>query len=376
MPDDIQTQIAEQQHALAIAQQNDDQQKQLELYDALGHLYSEQRDYGRSIHAYREAANLASQLKNANVLFRLGIALSVLHEYPQSINCLKQAIHISLAEPNNEQSALRAMSFLADLYTNFLDDRLQAVTYYQQALELARKVEDTQHQLWNLRNIGDAYKELEQYQQALDHYNLALQLARSENDLVKQSEILTNIAYVYAKMGDEQKRDTLFSLALSVAEASKDIPAQVSVLIWQGHAFRDQDDIDQCSRCYHQALALAQEHQDVKHIASCFSLLAHLAEKQRNLQEAIDYYQREAQILREDRQKSSANHRNGFLHFSYTNALESLGKLYEELGDIKTALDYMEQALANETLMASVQAINEHITRLREKLNPHEADTK
>lgn len=376
MSDSIETQIAEQEQALALAEQSSDQRMQLEFCDRLGHLYGDQRDYEQSRRYYQQATTLASQLKDASFLFRLGISLSVMNEYPQSTNCLKQALQINLEDTTTEKDALRVLNFLADQYKNFLDDRPQAITYYQQALELAQKLDDSRHQLRNLRDIGDCYQEMEQYSQALDHYNLALQIARQDNDLVEQSAMLTNSAYLYTKMGDEQKRDALFGLALSVAEASTDISAQTSVLIWQGHAFRDQDDLVQCARCYYQALALAQEHQDVTHISSCLSLLAHLAQKQNQLQEAIDLYQQEIQVLGEDRLKSVNRHRNGFLHFSYTHALESLGELYEQIGDVQTALTYMEQALDSETIMAGVQHLNEQITRLHDKLNPSDGESK
>ncbi|MBA3870902.1 MAG: tetratricopeptide repeat protein [Anaerolineae bacterium] len=376
MTHDLQAQIAEQEQALSLAQQNNDPKTQLEICDKLGHLYRDSRNYDDSVRYYQQAAAIASQLKDANFLFRIGISLSVLHQYPQSLECLKQAIEISLADAATEGNAPHIIHFLANQYRHFLGDIPQAITYYQQALEIARKTGDIDNQLHNLRELGDSYKEMNQYKEALDYYILALELARRENNLTEQAAMLTNMAYLYSQMGDQEKAEAHFELALSVAQASGGISEQISVFIWWGHAYRNYDDLWESSRYYQRGLTLAQADNDITHISSCLGLLAQIAQKQGKLQEAVDLYQQEFRILHTDRLKSPNQHRNGFLHFSYTHALESLGGLHEELGDIPQALSYLEQALASTTLRASVQDLNEQITRLRQKLNPNEAITK
>ncbi len=368
MKNSIEAEIAEQEQALSLAQHNDDQRTQLEICDKLGHLYSENRDYDQSIHYYQQAAAIASQIKDALILFRLGISLSVLHEYPQSLDCLKESIRISLTNEDTQSDARRVIEFLANQYRHFLNDIPQAIIYYQQALEIATKTGDVHNQLHNLRDLGDSYKEMDKYKEAHDYYNLALEIAHQENNLTEQAAILTNIANVYGAMGDQQNAESHFEVALSVAKASGNTSEQISVLIWWGHFYREQDDLTESAHYYHRALALAQANNDITHISSCLNLLARIAQKQGELQEAVDIYQQELELLSNNRRKSPEQYRNGFLHFSYTNVLELLGQLHQELGDTAKALDYMEQAFDSTTLRASVLDISEHIVRLKQKL--------
>ena len=144
---------------------------------------------------------------------------------------------------------------------------------------------------------------------------------------------------------------------------TEDIQAQIAKQ--EENLARAQQDNDQEAIL----LTIAQANHDIGQISGCLSILARLSQKQGKLQDAIALYQQEEQILYEDRLKLVNNHQAGYLHFSYTNVLESLGMLYEEMGDIPQALDYMEQALASTTIRSSVLDLNEHITRLKQNLN-------
>ncbi|MCA0456820.1 MAG: tetratricopeptide repeat protein [Chloroflexi bacterium] len=364
---DLQQQIADQQQKLARAQQEANAEQQFESLYKMADLYNQQHDYQQAILTHQRAAALALEMGDTMRLFRSGISLSVLQEYPQAINCMKQAIEISLQQPNGELQARQVTSFLADLYTNFLDDVPQAIHYYQEALKLAQKLEKDKDEVHILCKLGESYQKVGKSPEALEYYNRARTIANKHDNHVELASILTDIATLHASLGHQIEMTTHFEKALTAAQASNDSRAQSSVLIWWGHAYREHPDLSRSISYYQQALAVAQASGDVDEICGCLSILAHVSEKQGNKQEAVDLYQQLVTLLGQarDNQKSWA----GFSHFIYTNSLEHIGELYDEMGNPTTALQYLDEALASSDLPGHVKPLEERIATIKSKLN-------
>lgn len=376
MTDDLQTQITEQEQALLLAQRADDLKKQLKICENLGSLYSDSRNYADSVRYYQQASQLAEQLKSVSYLFRIGLALSVLHENTQAIDCLKQAFEIGLTDETTERDALRAIYFLGETYKNFLDDIPQATDCYQQTLELAQKINLSKQQYWALRRLGECSEKSGNTQQAIRYYEQALTIVRQEKDQHDEANLLTDLANIFAKTGDQSQMTSYFEQALAIANASKDSDAIMNVLIWWGHAYRDLEEPAKALDYYQQTLALAGNQKDNAAVSHILTIIAHFFENQNDLPQAIAYYHQILNLsdtdaedaIKEIAQKSKRD-------FNYTTALASLAEIYERKNDIPQALDYLEQAVASTTLPASVWRFNEQIARLGQNLNPHQPES-
>ena len=377
MTDDLQQQIAKQKQNLLRAQETNDQAAQMASWDKLGHLYSALRDYPQSVHAYEQTAAIAKQLKDAHFLLHLGISFNILREYPQSFDCLKQSIQISLAHEDTERDALEALYILADKYKDSGHDIPQAMMYYQQALDLARKIADTKHQYWNLRALGRCHEKLKDTQQALHYYKEGLKVVRQDKDQSEEATLLTDIAKIFSRADDYEQMTSYFEQALSVAQASEDLDAKLHVLIGWGHSYLNSDEPSKALSYYQQALVLARNQSDQSAESHCLTIIADYYENQKDWPQAIDNYQQILELTDDNIQDTIEGvFKKGQLDYRRTVALGSLGEIYEEQNDIPQALNYLEQALANTTIRSSVQKLNERITVLRQKLNPDEANKK
>ena len=105
---------------------------------------------------------------------------------------------------------------------NFLGDKLQALHYYEQALELTLQVKDKKGEGTTLNNLGLVYNALGDKQKALDYYKQALTLARAVKDPSGEGTTLNNLGGVYNALGDKQKALDYYEQALTLRRAVKD----------------------------------------------------------------------------------------------------------------------------------------------------------
>ena len=104
------------------------------------------------------------------------------------------------------------------LYT----DSTKAISFANQAKDLADKIDYPRGAATALKNIGIVYYLNVMHVEALAYYNKSLQIFTSINDYIGIASLYSNIGIVYYNRGDDTKALENYLLSLKYAEQSKD----------------------------------------------------------------------------------------------------------------------------------------------------------
>jgi tetratricopeptide (TPR) repeat protein len=93
----------------------------------------------------------------------------------------------------------------------------RAITYYEQALEIARQIGDRRGDGAHLGNLGIAYSRLGQVQRAITCYEQALEIARQIGDRRGAGNHLGNLGNAYYSLRQVERAITYYEQALEIA---------------------------------------------------------------------------------------------------------------------------------------------------------------
>ncbi|MGB0387447.1 MAG: tetratricopeptide repeat protein [Ardenticatenaceae bacterium] len=105
-----------------------------------------------------------------------------------------------------------------------------ALNYYQQALLVARRIEDRAGEESTLTNIGRVYYRQELYEDALQSYQEALEIAREVGNRTAEATTLTNIGRVYHRKGSYEQALDSYQQAWLIAREIDDPFLQETIL--------------------------------------------------------------------------------------------------------------------------------------------------
>ncbi len=167
-----------------------------------------------------------------------------------------------------------------------------------------------------LTNIGNIYQTLGQYQAALKPYEEALAIVREETEgnYHEQGQIIFNqMGKVYEKLGQHQAALESYQQALEIAKSGEGHSDQIPILLTQiGKAYETLEQYQSALESYQQALAIAQrDREDYR-------------SKEEGLRRiGIAYEKPDEEVI-----------------------LNSIGTVYEKLGQPQIAQEYRQRALA------------------------------
>ena len=97
-----------------------------------------------------------------------------------------------------------------------LGDRQHALKFYQESLELIRKVNDQRRMASTLNNIAAIHADSGAYRKAIEIHGEALSLRRATGDADGEANSLFNIGHTYAKLGEWEKARDHMERALAI----------------------------------------------------------------------------------------------------------------------------------------------------------------
>ncbi|HEY9650533.1 MAG TPA: tetratricopeptide repeat protein, partial [Coleofasciculaceae cyanobacterium] len=167
-----------------------------------------------------------------------------------------------------------------------------------------------------LTNIGTIYQTLGQYQAALKPYEEALAIVReeTEGDYHQQGQIIFNqMGQVYEKLGQHQAALESYQQALEIAKSGEGHSDKIPILLTQiGKAYETLEQYQAALESYQEALAIAQKDRE------------YYRSKEEGLRRiGIAYEKPDEEVI-----------------------LNSIGAVYEKLGQPQLAQEYRQRALA------------------------------
>ena len=171
--------------------------------------------------------------------------------FKESLNILKRAENKIAKLPAKST----ALGNIGNIYHN-LGKPDEALEYYQQALEINRKLGYEQGVAHSLNNIGTLYNELGKYDEALKYQEEALEISKKFKDEQAIANSLTNIGIIYTDSGKPEEALKLFQEALEINEKNKTQEGLANVFNNIGLAHSNLKETDQAINYYQKALKI------------------------------------------------------------------------------------------------------------------------
>lgn len=207
-----------------------------------------------------------------------------------------------------------------------------ALDSFRTALALAVEAGDLRWQAHLQSNLAAAFFSLADYSQALDHYQRALTLWKDLDHLGQQGEALYGIGLTYRERGDLDEALHYLSEALPLLRTSRDDLNVLYTLVALVGVHQGRGEVAQASECLKQALDLSRSVGDegavvLSAVAQVQRYRGELSDALEHANQSRDYYHRTGEEVYEAR------------------ALQSLGLIYLELGDLDKAQRSYEEGL-------------------------------
>ena len=232
-----------------------------ELLFLLGYARGDAGDTSRAAKEFRQAACLWKRLgtprdrewqtKSLNNLAR---KLMWLGRWDEAKPPLEEALAVArdLDDPRLIQAVLNNLGS----YYSGVGELRQAVTVFQQSVEYARKAKDPNGEARALSNLGSALSDLGESREALNRYKEALGITRDEGT---RAAVLNNLGNLYDTLGDWERAAEHYRQALELNRRLKVRGWEAATLNNLGVVYERLGQPEEALRTYSNAIRIAEE---------------------------------------------------------------------------------------------------------------------
>jgi tetratricopeptide (TPR) repeat protein len=210
----------------------------------------------------------------------------------------------------------------------------KSLEYYSQAFDLNQRIENLQGEAFDLGNIGNLYYSKGELDKALEYHLQALDIDRKIGDTQGEASDLDNIGNVYYSKGEVDKSLEYFSQVSGVAHRVGNIQGKAITLGNIGIVYQNKGDLDKALGSYSQALEILRRIGYTQEEATVLGNIGNVYRLKGDLDNALEYYSQSLEIDR---------------RIGYTQGeaiqLGNIGIGYQLKGDLDKALEYTKKAL-------------------------------
>lgn len=252
----------------------------LQLVAAL-HLFMERRGLRAQQRAWLERAVEAARVledkaEEGRLLGSLGLCWWLLGQHRKAIDSLEHALTLA-RQTRDRQAEGRHMGSLGLVWATAMF-RDQAIRCYEEALAIAREQGDRQGEGSHLGALGLALVEegvaklawrestkdiaAPYFRKAIEYYEQALAVARAIDDRPAEGSHLGNLGNAWLLVGDAARAKDLLSQALNILHEIGDYPNEGFHLTNLGRAQHALGEIQAAQQCWREALAIYDTYDD------------------------------------------------------------------------------------------------------------------
>ncbi|NEU09758.1 tetratricopeptide repeat protein [Flavihumibacter sp. R14] len=306
--------------------------------DLLGNLsFNELRDSKKGLMYAEELIRLAKQNGDSKYL-RTGYFLK--GNKKRSLGRLDEALeaYFKSAEIARESRHLNAegesYGAIADIYS-IGNNHSNAITYYDKAINILRKTNDSISLASYLLNAGDELRKTGKYRSSLKYTQEAKLIFDTVNYRSGQAYSLGNMGMVYANMGRHDRAEQYMNEGIRILEQMQDYHPICDYLISMADVYLNKGDYPAALSYASRSLHLAEQYGLNDQIGSASFKLSELYEKTGNREEALNYYKK---------------------HIAYRDSVNNLNSV-KKMADLRT--DYEVSQKQAEVNMLNRQKRNE-----------------
>jgi tetratricopeptide (TPR) repeat protein/transcriptional regulator with XRE-family HTH domain len=253
--------------------------------------------------------------------------------YTPAESQLQRSLHAaqSVEDTDAQATAWLHLGKIAEQRGNYV----QAWTYWQDGLALARQHGHHRSAARFLREMGDLAWEQGEPEQARHYLTESMETLRQLGEQLEAANILKSLGNLAAEQGEPEQAQQLYDEALGMFRGLGDQRGTAIILHNQGILARERGNPQQARALYEQSLALLRKVGDTRSLASVLSNLGNLMRQQGHVEQANQFLH-EALML----QRRLENKRG--IAF----ALLNLGSVAHDRGQLEQGRDYLEEALS------------------------------
>jgi len=260
-----------------------------------GQKYEKEYKFEKAIKIYEKCLHDLSIPEEDKIGFNILIGncyyfLSKLNQaekyFKESLNILKRAENKITKLPAKST----AFSNIGSIYHN-LGKPDEALEYYQQALEVNRKLGYEQGAAHNLNNIGTLYNELGIHDEALKCQEEALEISKKFKDEQAMANSMTNIGIIYTDSGKSEEALKLFQEVLEINNKNKYQEGIANIFNNIGLAHSNLKESDQALNYYQKALKINRKIEHKESMATNLGNIGLIYITLGKSKEALKYYQ-------------------------------------------------------------------------------------
>ncbi len=266
-----------------------------EALNLLASVVAEQGDYGKALEYLREALPIAQnyglQERQANILDYIGHIYSFLGNYPDALESSKQAYDLLQAVAPESRSAIGNLINLGGLY-QVIGNNDQALTFLQRAREVSRASDDSMMEAAALNNLANVHSDSGAWEVAQDLFKEALRLSRRINNRAYEIDNLDGLGQVQVALGRFEQAVETHTAVLDVAREIGDRGGEVDALLNLGRGYLELENSEAALEVLSEGLTLAEALERSRSVYEAHELLSKAYEALGELTCAL-FHQRE-----------------------------------------------------------------------------------
>ena len=245
------------QQALVIWREIDDRSEEFTSLNHLCVAYNNIGQLQKARECYQEVSELPNPDEGGTFFIERGHASLRQGQYQQAIELFQQALALA-RELENRQEEATSLSGLGDTYES-LGEYEQAIKFHQQALAIQQEINNPRGQAVSLSGLGNSYHRLEKYQEALEFHQQALAIQREIDNQGGEAKSLGDLGNVYFRLEEYQQAIEFHQQALGIQQKIGDQNGAANSLGNLATIYHALEEDDKVIEYLQQSLAILQE---------------------------------------------------------------------------------------------------------------------
>lgn len=195
------------------------------------------------------------------------------------------------AESTDESDTLLAIDSLNQLCMDFwLIDPIKSVSFGEEALQLANRINNGEKISNSMRNLGGAYLYQGKHHAALVHLYKSLKIARNEHFKTGIKNSLNSLGVLYFRLGDFQNALFYHTESFKIKKELNDTPGIASSLNHIGEVYQKLKDYDTAIKYFYEALDITGKLEKETLLVGTLNNIGSLYSDRKNYEKAITYF--------------------------------------------------------------------------------------
>src|SRR6056297_521396 len=262
----------------------------------MGNTYQLMGQYEQALKFYQQALSINKRMDNnqeiARNLTNLGSIYRLFGNYELAINQHLEALEIYEGLQNNEGIAWSALN-IARLF-KMMKNYVKSIEYINQLLGIYQAIEEDNRVPVGvtlcLKEFGDVYYEMGDYDQAIDYINRVLRMNEKSGNKLGVANSLSMLGKIYFDAADYTKATSYLKRSKILKDSLNDLTETASILRYLGKIDLINNQLPEARKNLQKSLKFAFKQNLKEEVKETYLALSDFYEKTGNDSKALEYY--------------------------------------------------------------------------------------